>query len=903
MAESEANKASLGERTERILKTLTKVRKDIINEEGIKERSLAMFDNFRHKITEILTAEEPKRTQLQEALAEEHYVEAQNVGKTGAEEMSKFKEEIKNLRTELAEKEDEMSEINELLNKTDKQLKEYMQLLGKAKQDLELLSKKYTKERARWSIIEVDFDTLKRSYNELLERERSESESDIVETSNEGPQRHKNKSNDEKERSTGKLWLSAPKLKESAQVETWLDKMEVFKRVNKLSDDEMKDGTLIISGDPVFRYAKLLNERQPNLTWKQFGEELKKRFAATDRFQLRLELFERKQGSREKLLAYIESKLDLCRRVDVDMSESEQVAIIQRGLTERYSGLAITKFTSLSDFMDAAKTAATWFERSERPWIRRNVPINNINLVPRSEMPKQVSPNMKRRVGSRTWTNSGTFRKSPPRSPKTPEELSSKKKKRIKPTPRKNKLPLPISSYFINGNIPGVEGFINGHSINVVLDTGCGAILMSRKCARRCHLKVHKTKRNGPNFIGPSGERLKILGEAKCIINLMGNKIQIRVSVISKLATDVLLGTTFFDKHKAEIDFVNRKLSLNIGVENDLTRMSIPFVESKPINLVTEESVVIPPFAEVAVKVSSDRKISARNSILLGRKIRVHNGAVGCLNGIICGTILNKVVMVNLTWNVAEIGKGRKVASVEEMDYIDTRNSWEKLLPYAVFAYNTAVHDATKFSPFELIHGREPLVPTDILLSRKELRNVSEEDICNTMIRRLERMRDEARKHLERSQQKQLKTLCKRKTPIVFQKGQLVLLNTPISGRGKKSAFDYRYHGPYRVLMQLNPNNYEVEEVEADVNGNKFRGVVHIKYMKPYISPTHAISNDPIESEEESEFENSRDKDYKPNARITQKKRGRPRKNVPKEVQEVPKRKRGRPRKSCQFAE
>ena len=44
------------------------------------------------------------------------------------------------------------------------------------------------------------------------------------------------------------------------------------------------------------------------------------------------------------------------------------------------------------------------------------------------------------------------------------------------------------------------------------------------------------------------------------------------------------------------------------------------------------------------------------------------------------------------------------------MDYVrayaENYDDWDQLLPFAMFAYNTSVHSATKFTPFELIFGK-----------------------------------------------------------------------------------------------------------------------------------------------------------------------------------------------------
>ena len=47
---------------------------------------------------------------------------------------------------------------------------------------------------------------------------------------------------------------------------------------------------------------------------------------------------------------------------------------------------------------------------------------------------------------------------------------------------------------------------------------------------------------------------------------------------------------------------------------------------------------------------------------------------------------------------------------------IITKNikTWEGCLPYVEFAYNRTIHYATKFSPFEIEYGFNPLPPLDL---------------------------------------------------------------------------------------------------------------------------------------------------------------------------------------------
>ena len=45
----------------------------------------------------------------------------------------------------------------------------------------------------------------------------------------------------------------------------------------------------------------------------------------------------------------------------------------------------------------------------------------------------------------------------------------------------------------------------------------------------------------------------------------------------------------------------------------------------------------------------------------------------------------------------------------------ENQDNWDEVIPKVLFAYNTAVHATTKMSPFELLYGRKPKFPSDLM--------------------------------------------------------------------------------------------------------------------------------------------------------------------------------------------
>ncbi|RWR99371.1 hypothetical protein B4U79_17035, partial [Dinothrombium tinctorium] len=155
------------------------------------------------------------------------------------------------------------------------------------------------------------------------------------------------------------------------------------------------------------------------------------------------------------------------------------------------------------------------------------------------------------------------------------------------------KSPIYLSPLNTVGAIPGVTGVINGHKVRVVLDTGCSALLISAKCANRCGLKA-KWQEDHPIFIGANGKYLKYRGTVKCNLKLEGYELELRMLVFDKLAADILHGSSFLQKHKAIIDFINERLSFAREVDN-LHRIEIGFSSQPKYRITSAECITLLP--------------------------------------------------------------------------------------------------------------------------------------------------------------------------------------------------------------------------------------------------------------------------------------------------------------------
>ncbi|XP_056858080.1 uncharacterized protein LOC130507383, partial [Raphanus sativus] len=136
--------------------------------------------------------------------------------------------------------------------------------------------------------------------------------------------------------------------------------------------------------------------------------------------------------------------------------------------------------------------------------------------------------------------------------------------------------------------------------------------------------------------------------------------------------------------------------------------------------------------------------------------------------------------------------------------------TWEDCLPHVEFAYNRAVHSATKLSPFQVVYGFNPLSPLDLFaLPLKEQANIDGKQKAEFVLSLHEQVRkniEERTKMYERQKNKGCKEL-------VLEPGDLVWIHMrkerfPVE---RKSKLLPRKDGPFKVLRRINNNAYQID--------------------------------------------------------------------------------------------
>jgi hypothetical protein len=136
--------------------------------------------------------------------------------------------------------------------------------------------------------------------------------------------------------------------------------------------------------------------------------------------------------------------------------------------------------------------------------------------------------------------------------------------------------------------------------------------------------------------------------------------------------------------------------------------------------------------------------------------------------------------------------------------------TWEDCLPHAEFAYNRSIHSATKFSPFEIVYGFNPLSPLDLTsLPVSERVNLDGKKKAKFV----KMIHEKARLDIERRTKQYVRQANKGRKMVVFEPGDWVWLHFRKDRfpEKRRSKLLPRGDGPFQVVECINDNAYKLD--------------------------------------------------------------------------------------------
>ncbi|XP_056864141.1 uncharacterized protein LOC130511252 [Raphanus sativus] len=136
--------------------------------------------------------------------------------------------------------------------------------------------------------------------------------------------------------------------------------------------------------------------------------------------------------------------------------------------------------------------------------------------------------------------------------------------------------------------------------------------------------------------------------------------------------------------------------------------------------------------------------------------------------------------------------------------------SCEEYLPHCEFAYNHAQHSASKFSPFEIVYGFNPISPLD-LMPLPECERVSMDGKKKAEM--VQQIHEQARRNIVEKTKQYTKRANKGRREMIFDVGDKVWvhLRKERFPKERKSKLMPRIDGPFEIIQKINNNAYKLD--------------------------------------------------------------------------------------------
>jgi hypothetical protein len=153
---------------------------------------------------------------------------------------------------------------------------------------------------------------------------------------------------------------------------------------------------------------------------------------------------------------------------------------------------------------------------------------------------------------------------------------------------------------------------------------------------------------------------------------------------------------------------------------------------------------------------------------------------------------------------------GQVVRKISEKNPLD----WDEMLPAALMALRSKVHEAHGKTPFEMVFGKKMRIPTEVAVKEP-----TEEKIERSKeIQGLKKLRSAVRPKMEKYQKTIRETQDKRAGRKIerLAAGNIVFLKRD----GLLSKLDCRYRGPYKVQGLTRKGNYKIVDKDGFILEN-----------------------------------------------------------------------------------
>ena len=158
-----------------------------------------------------------------------------------------------------------------------------------------------------------------------------------------------------------------------------------------------------------------------------------------------------------------------------------------------------------------------------------------------------------------------------------------------------------------------------------------------------------------------------------------------------------------------------------------------------------------------------------------------------------------------------------------------SQRDWDTKLPSILSAYRTAKNETTKYSPFFLLYGRDPVLPLDSILSPKY--RYQGEDYVPTMLENMHSAYSHVRHNLVQSHERNKFYYDRTAKPTKIKVGDMVYFRNPTEATQNTSKLSCHWKPFYRVIKTINDVTVVIKnQLSGDV---KVVNVQNLRFADP----------------------------------------------------------------------
>ena len=141
----------------------------------------------------------------------------------------------------------------------------------------------------------------------------------------------------------------------------------------------------------------------------------------------------------------------------------------------------------------------------------------------------------------------------------------------------------------------------------------------------------------------------------------------------------------------------------------------------------------------------------------------------------------------------------------------ETENDWDEQLPYALWAYRSAVHEVTRETPFFMVYGRDMNGPTDATLQEWREKKEHIKWYTGEVVDRMEKARKRLRVEMKKQKDGMKEKYDVGRKESDYRVGDLVWLRNRETEIGQHHKLAKKWKGPYRIISVHEDNTSVVE--------------------------------------------------------------------------------------------